>query len=128
MAVRRVCLRILSAAASTAVCIVPATAHDLPVPHTHLPPVNVAAPEAKPQKRARAKPPQARATRTTTARSDQPGAAGAGGVTSGESSDTVAALQPTAASAIRFTGVEVNAIPFSRVGEALEIVPGLIVT
>ncbi len=37
-------------------------------------------------------------------------------------------MQPTAASAVRFTGAEVNAVPFLRVGEALEIVPGLIVT
>lgn len=37
-------------------------------------------------------------------------------------------LQPSAASAIRFTGPEVNAVPFTRPGEALEIVPGLIVT
>ena len=37
-------------------------------------------------------------------------------------------LQPTAASEIRFTGEEFNARPASRVGELLEIVPGLIVT
>jgi hypothetical protein len=47
----------------------------------------------------------------------------AGGPTGG-----APALQPTAASAIRFTGEEVNAVPFARPGEALEIVPGLIVT
>ena len=46
----------------------------------------------------------------------------------GNSFDTTAASQPSAASAIRFTGAEVNAVPFSRPGEALEIVPGLIVT
>jgi TonB dependent receptor/TonB-dependent Receptor Plug Domain len=53
--------------------------------------------------------------------------AGAGGVTPA-SPDGVAALQPTAASAMRISGAEVNAVPFSRVGEALEVVPGLIVT
>ena len=37
-------------------------------------------------------------------------------------------MQPTAASAMRISGAEVNAVPFSRVGEALEAVPGLIVT
>ncbi|MEY9182354.1 outer membrane receptor protein involved in Fe transport [Bradyrhizobium sp. USDA 313] len=37
-------------------------------------------------------------------------------------------MGPTAASTIRFTGAEVNAVPFTRPGEALEIVPGLIVT
>ena len=130
MAVRGACLRIFSAAASSAVCAFPAAAHEIPVPHTHLPPVSVTAPEAKPPKRiARPKPSQARATRTATAvRSDQPAAAGASGVTPGDASEKAAALQPTAASAVRFTGAEVNAVPFLRVGEALEIVPGLIVT
>ena len=73
--------------------------------------------------------------RTTTATgSDQPATAGTGAgvgadaVTPGASSDGLAALRPTAASAISFTGEQVNAVPFARVGEALEVVPGLIVT
>ena len=37
-------------------------------------------------------------------------------------------MQPTAASAMTISGAEVNARPFSRPGEALEVVPGLIVT
>ncbi|MBA4033755.1 MAG: TonB-dependent receptor [Bradyrhizobium sp.] len=37
-------------------------------------------------------------------------------------------MQPTAASAVTIGGAEVNALPFSRPGEALEVVPGLIVT
>ena len=37
-------------------------------------------------------------------------------------------MQPSAASAITVSGAEVNVRPFSRVGEALEVVPGLIVT
>jgi len=37
-------------------------------------------------------------------------------------------MQPTAASATTISGVEVNAQPFARPGEALEVVPGLIVT
>jgi len=37
-------------------------------------------------------------------------------------------MQPTAASATTISGAEVNAQPFSRPGEALEVVPGLIVT
>jgi hypothetical protein len=37
-------------------------------------------------------------------------------------------MQPTAASAMTISGAEVNAVPFSRPGEALEVVPGLIVT
>lgn len=44
------------------------------------------------------------------------------------SSDDATGMRPTAASSIRFTGAEVNAVPFTRPGEALEIVPGLIVT
>ncbi len=37
-------------------------------------------------------------------------------------------MQPTAASAVTISGAEVNARPFARPGEALEVVPGLIVT
>ncbi|TKW79737.1 MAG: TonB-dependent receptor [Bradyrhizobium icense] len=107
-------------------------AHEAPLPHDHLPPVNVTAPNATPPKRAaKPKPSQSRGTRTrTVVRPDQPqpAPAGASGVTPAASSDGAGALQPTAASAIRFTGAEVNAVPFARSGEALEIVPGLIVT
>lgn len=130
MAVCRALLRIFSATASSAVLALPAAAHEIPVPHTHLPPVNVTAPEARPPKRiARSKPVQHRGTRiTTAARTNQPATSGAGGVTLGASSDGAASLQPTAASAMRISGAEVNAIPFARPGEALEAVPGLIVT
>lgn len=37
-------------------------------------------------------------------------------------------MQPTAASAMTISGADVNAQPFARPGEALELVPGLIVT
>lgn len=40
----------------------------------------------------------------------------------------MANLLPTAASEVRISGEEVNALPVSRVGEVLEVVPGLIVT
>jgi hypothetical protein len=95
-----------------------------------LPSVTITAPDATPPKRvARPKPTQNRGARSgTTVRSNQPVTAGASGVTPGASSDGAAALQPTAASAISFTGEQVNAVPFTRVGEALEVVPGLIVT
>ena len=95
-----------------------------------LPPVTITAPNATPPKRgARPKPSQNRGARSRTAvRSSQPVTAGAGGVTPGTSSDGAAALQPTAASAVRISGAEVNAVPFLRPGEALEVVPGLIVT
>ncbi|HEY6601453.1 MAG TPA: TonB-dependent receptor [Xanthobacteraceae bacterium] len=95
-----------------------------------LPPVTITAPNATPAQRvARPKPSQNRGARSRTAvRSNQPVAAGASGVTPGTSSDGAAGLQPTAASAVRISGAEVNAVPFLRPGEALEVVPGLIVT
>ena len=95
-----------------------------------LPPVTITAPDVTPAGRvARPKPSQNRGARNRIAvRSNQRVAAGASGVTPGTSSDGAAALQPTAASAVRISGAEVNAVPFSRVGEALEAVPGLIVT
>ncbi|WP_407080389.1 TonB-dependent receptor [Bradyrhizobium roseum] len=49
-------------------------------------------------------------------------------MTSGSAAAGPAYLQPTAASATTISGAEVNAQPFSRPGEALEVVPGLIVT
>ncbi|MCA1456433.1 TonB-dependent receptor [Bradyrhizobium sp. BRP22] len=59
--------------------------------------------------------------------SGQPASA-ANGVASGPGDSDTANLRPTAASEIRISGEEVNALPVSRVGEALEVVPGLIVT
>ncbi|VIO65212.1 Vitamin B12 transporter BtuB [Bradyrhizobium ivorense] len=56
------------------------------------------------------------------------GSAAAGDGATGASRDGPSTSQPTAASAIRISGAEVNAVPFSRPGEALEVVPGLIVT
>jgi hypothetical protein len=50
------------------------------------------------------------------------------GVTSVSATAGPAYMQPTAASAMTISGAEVNARPFSRPGEALEVVPGLIVT
>ncbi|WP_334495110.1 TonB-dependent receptor [Bradyrhizobium sp. AZCC 1678] len=131
MAVRRVLLRIFSATASSAVLMLPAEGQEWTASQPdQLPPVTITAPNATPPKRiARPKQPQNRGARSRTAvRSNQPVTAGAGGVTPGTSSDGAAALQPTAASAISFTGEQVNAVPFVRVGEALEVVPGLIVT
>ena len=99
------------------------------MPHSHLPPVTVMAPEAKPPKRiARPKPSQNRgetARPTPLARTSR---LRPGQWRYARRPPRAAALQPTAASAVRFTGAEVNAVPFLRVGEALEIVPGLIVT
>ena len=128
---RRVLLRIFSATASSAVLMLPAAAQERTASRPRqLPPVTITAPDVTPAGRvARPKPSQNRGARNRTAvRSNQRVAAGASGVTPGTSSDGAAALQPTAASAVRISGAEVNAVPFSRVGEALEAVPGLIVT
>ena len=130
MAVRGVSLRTFFVAASGAVCALPAAAHDIAAPHSHLPPVPVTAPEAaRPKRAVRPSSSQNRNARTRAAiRAPQPVNAGASGLSPGTSSDGAASLQPTAASATRISGAEVNAVPFLRVGEALEAVPGLIVT
>ena len=106
--------------------MLPAAAHEIPRAHTHvLPPVNVAAPGVTPAKRtARPKPSRNRGARITVA--DQT-TVGASGLTPSAASQT-SVLQPTAASAVRISGAELNAVPFLRPGEALEVVPGLIVT
>jgi len=96
---------------------------------SQLPAVTINAPEARP--RNRPKPPR----RQQTARNPsavQPTAPVppqvGGGITSGSATAGPAYMQPTAASAITISGAEVNARPFLRPGEALEAVPGLIVT
>ena len=121
---------ILSAAASFAVVAVPAAGHERTAAKSdQLPPITVTSPEVVPPKRvARPKPVQNRSTRSTTAARSNQSAATASGVAPGASSDGAATLQPTAASAVRISGAEVNAVPFLRPGEALEVVPGLIVT
>jgi hypothetical protein len=50
------------------------------------------------------------------------------GAASGSASVGAIVMQPTAASAMTISGAQVNAQPFARPGEALEVVPGLIVT
>jgi hypothetical protein len=132
MSVRTVFFRLFSATASSAILMLPAAAQEgVTGERVVLPPVTIISPVPVPPKqvsRPRVSPSRAARSRTV-ARAPQPAAAaGASGVTPGDPPDKAAALQPTAASAIRFTGTEVNAVPFSRPGEALEIVPGLIVT
>jgi len=130
MAVRGLLLRIFSAAASSVVCALPAAAQERSaVTPGQLPPVTITSPENQPPKRvARAKPPKNRGMRPRSAARPDSRATGAGGVAADAAPDGASALQPAAASAMRISGAEVNAIPFSRVGEALEVVPGLIVT
>jgi hypothetical protein len=97
--------------------------------HDQLPAVTVNPPETRP--RNRPKPPRReRSARNPSA--VQPSVPVApqvsSGVTSGSATAGPAYMQPTAASATTISGAEVNAQPFARPGEALEVVPGLIVT
>ncbi|ANW05170.1 TonB-dependent receptor [Bradyrhizobium icense] len=94
-----------------------------------LPAVTINPPEVRPRNRAR---PPRRQQASQNPAAVQPSAPvllpASGGVTSGSATAGPTYLQPTAASATTIGGAEVNARPFSRVGEALEVVPGLIVT
>jgi hypothetical protein len=121
-------LRVFSAAASSALCTFPAPAHESSsAAPTELPPVIVAAPDNQhPKRHARRKRPKERGLHDqVAARGDSPteGGGAAGAAPAGSF-----ALLATAASATRISGAELNAVPFSRPGEALEVVPGLIVT
>jgi outer membrane receptor protein involved in Fe transport len=94
-----------------------------------LPAVTVNPPETRPRNRTKPPRPEQTARHPSTVQSRAPTPPQvSGGVTSGTASAGPAYLQPAAASAMTVTGAEVNARPFSRVGEALEVVPGLIVT
>ncbi|MBR1156968.1 TonB-dependent receptor domain-containing protein [Bradyrhizobium sp. JYMT SZCCT0428] len=97
------------------------------LPPGQLPPVTVTAPETRSQKRVRQPPRERDARNGSTVQNSQPAPPPAS-VTSGSATLGSADLQPTAASEIRVTGEQFNARPASRVGELLEIVPGLIVT
>jgi hypothetical protein len=121
-------LRVFSAAASSALCTFPAPAHESSsAAPTELPPVIVAAPDNQhPKRHARRKRPKERGLHDqVAARGDSPTV---GGGAAGAAPAGSFALLPTAASATRISGAELNAVPFSRPGEALEVVPGLIVT
>lgn len=121
-------LRVFSAAASSALCTLPAAAHESSsATPAELPPITVAAPDDQHRKRLTPKrPPKSGNSRNwTAARTDSPTESSSA---TGAAPGDTAGLQPTAASAVRISGTEVNAVPFSRPGEALEVVPGLIVT
>ena len=130
MALRSAAWGMFSAAASMLVLVPPADAQSVaPVARDRLPPVTVESPEPKP--RNRTKPPRReRSARNISA--VQPNTPVpppvSSGVASGSATSGPPDLQPTAASALTISGAELNARPFSRVGEALEVVPGLIVT
>nr|WP_245329355.1 Plug domain-containing protein [Bradyrhizobium canariense] len=110
----------------------PSAAQELPAAQpTQLPAVTVTSPGIAPPKRAGGpKSSRNREVRKSAVIGSNPSQAAASAsiqIGPAASSDG-AALQPTAASAMHFSGEQVNAIPFSRPGEALEVVPGLIVT
>ena len=130
MALRKAYLRIFCAAASLMVIAPTADAQSIAaVMPGQLPAVTVSPPETRP--RNRTKPPRReRSARNPSAvqpNAPVPPQVGSG-VTSGSATAGPAFLQPVAASAMTISGAEVNVRPFSRVGEALEVVPGLIVT
>src|SRR6478672_8772100 len=109
--VRKVLLRTFSATAFSAVLMFPAVAQERTESQPgELPPVTVTAPNAtSPNRVARPKLSRNRGARSRTAvRANQPVTEGTSGVTPGTSSDGAAALQPTAASAVRISGAEVN--------------------
>ncbi|MHC2434312.1 TonB-dependent receptor [Bradyrhizobium sp. USDA 4451] len=127
---RRTAWRIFPAAASIAAFAPVAEAQTLAAAPGQLPPVTVTSPDQAPPKRA--KPSQR--PRHVAASGRKPAAAqpsqansASNGITGG-SATVSSSLQPTAASARQIGGDEVNARPVSRVGEVLEVVPGLIVT
>jgi hypothetical protein len=98
----------------------PADAQDVTTPASgRLPAVTVNPPEARP--RNRTKPPRREPSAPVSPQVSS-------GVTSGSATAGPTFMQPSAASAVTVSGAEVNARPFSRAGEALEAVPGLIVT
>jgi hypothetical protein len=135
MSVRRAVWRTSFAAASLIVFGSPANAQSIPAAETgRLPPVTVTAPETIPPKRTRQAPRRERATRniptrnTPTVQPSQFSAPAAIGVTPDSAVSGPGNLQPTAASELVISGEELNAWPVARVGEVLEVVPGLIVT
>lgn len=84
-----------------------------------LPTIHVKAAHTKPRPK---KPIRTAAPSTTAAPPASPYETGAPNIAGG------IAFQPDAASQMTVSGAQVNAQPFSRPGEALEIVPGLIIT
>jgi hypothetical protein len=119
-----------SAAAALFVMVCPAAAQNAVVAAwSQLPAVTVSPPETRPRDRTKLPRRERSARNPSAVQPSVPVAPQVGsGVTSGAATAGPAYLQPTAASAMTISGAEVNALPFSRPGEALEVVPGLIVT
>jgi hypothetical protein len=127
---RVVVLRIFSAAASLFVVASPADAQTVAaVTPGQLPPVTVTSPERPPPKRIKPTPRPAPSARSASAvQPILPAASPVSGVTSGSATSGPGNLQPASASEKTISGEELNARPAARVGELLEVVPGLIVT
>ncbi|WP_376708431.1 TonB-dependent receptor [Bradyrhizobium australafricanum] len=128
---RRTAWRIFPAAASIAAFAPAAEAQTVATVPGQLPPVTVTSPDQAPPRHAR----PSRRPRHVAGGSRKPAAlqpsqptAASDGITGGSATVSASDLQPTAASARQISGDEVNARPISRVGEVLEVVPGLIVT
>jgi hypothetical protein len=95
-----------------------------------LPPVTILAPDTAPKTPQRLRRAARQASSGRHSQSNRPAEAAPAASGSSPAGVTLEGpgLQPRAASAETVSGEQVNARPFSRVGEALEIVPGLIVT
>ncbi|QWG14576.1 TonB-dependent receptor [Bradyrhizobium sediminis] len=93
---------------------------------TALPPVEVIAPQPRRDAGSRPKPGAERGRRSARRAIAPPAAAGDGGSAANSSTATQASI--SSSSEKNVSGAEVNAWPFSRPAEALEVVPGLIVT
>jgi hypothetical protein len=131
MALRVAAWRIFSTAASLFVSVPQAEAQTVAaVAPGQLPTVTVESPGTTPRKRIKPPPRLEHSARNTAAvQSSQPAASPAtNGVTSASATSGPANLQPTAASELVISGEQFNARPAARVGELLEVVPGLIVT
>jgi outer membrane receptor protein involved in Fe transport len=130
MALRKADWRIFSAALSLMVIAPTADAQSVAaVMPGQLPAVTVSPPETRPRNRTKPLRRERSARNPSAVQPNAPVPPQVGsGVTSGSATAGPAYLQPAAASAMTISGAEVNVRPFSRVGEALEVVPGLIVT
>jgi outer membrane receptor protein involved in Fe transport len=111
-------LVLASSAGATAACAQDLAAADA----TRLPSVEVTAPQPRPDLARKPKQSATRSPRSTRDAVTAPVAAGGG------TGDAVAQPPSTASSETKVSGAAVNARPFSRPAEALEVVPGLIVT
>jgi outer membrane receptor protein involved in Fe transport len=93
---------------------------------TKLPPVEVTAPQSRQDFRRKPKPGAERSRRPDRGAVTTPAAAGSRNPTANAAA--VAQAPPNSSSERNVSGAEVDARPFSRPAEALEVVPGLIVT